>query len=138
MQLFSADAIMHEKYRGWNGSTVEISCWADLARPLAGIKNSPKNLCSHVIAGGDGINQFLMKIWAFWYIICLFSCSEQKYHQFFIGGSLAVHNKVHQWSVCSITLTSLIKGHARLFFSRKKSSLPSDFHVIDWKFHPTR
>ena len=36
------------------------------------------------------------------------------------------------------TLTSLIKGHARLFFSRKKSSLPSDFHVIDWKFHPTR
>ena len=37
-----------------------------------------------------------------------------------------------------LTLTSLIKGHARLFFSRKKSSLPSDFHVIDWKFHPTR
>ena len=29
------------------------------------------------------------------------------------------------------TLTSLIKGHACLFFSRKKSSLPSDFHVID-------
>ena len=29
------------------------------------------------------------------------------------------------------TLTSLIKGHALLFFSRKKSSLPSDFHVID-------
>ena len=29
------------------------------------------------------------------------------------------------------TLTSLIKGHVRLFFSRKKSSLPSDFHVID-------
>jgi hypothetical protein len=25
------------------------------------------------------------------------------------------------------TPTSLIKGHARLFFSRKKSSLPSDF-----------
>ena len=37
-----------------------------------------------------------------------------------------------------ITLTSLIKGHVCLFFSRKKSSLPSDFHVIDWKFHPTR
>ena len=36
------------------------------------------------------------------------------------------------------TPTSLIKGHVRLFFSRKKSSLPSDFHVIDWKFHPTR
>ena len=29
------------------------------------------------------------------------------------------------------TLTSLIKGHARLFFLRKKSSLPSDFHLID-------
>ena len=28
------------------------------------------------------------------------------------------------------TLTSLIKGHVHLFFSRKKSSLPSDFHVI--------
>ena len=39
----------HGKYRGWNGSTVEISSWADLARPSAGIKNSPKNLCSHVI-----------------------------------------------------------------------------------------
>ena len=37
------------KYRGWNGSTVEISCWANLARPSAGIKNSPNNLCSHVI-----------------------------------------------------------------------------------------
>ena len=34
------------------------------------------------------------------------------------------------FSSCT-TLTSLIKGHARLFFSRKKSSLPSDFHVID-------
>ena len=39
----------HGKYRGRNGSTVKISCWADLARPSAGIKNSPKNLCSHVI-----------------------------------------------------------------------------------------
>ena len=28
---------------------------------------------------------------------------------------------------CLSTLTSLIKGHARLFFSRKKSSLSSDF-----------
>ena len=37
------------KYRGWNGSTVEISCWADLARLSAGIKNNPKNFCSHVI-----------------------------------------------------------------------------------------
>ena len=41
--------VFHGKYRGWNGSTVEISCWADLARPSAGIKNSLKNLCSHVI-----------------------------------------------------------------------------------------
>ena len=70
----------HGKYRGWNGSTVEIRCWddyrPDLARPLAGIKNSPKILCRHVIsivffkleleiAGGDGINQFLLKIRAF-------------------------------------------------------------------------
>jgi hypothetical protein len=69
---------IHGKYRRWNGSTVEISCWADLARPLAGIKNSPKKLLlpCHVIfivffkflleiAGGDGINQFLLKIRAF-------------------------------------------------------------------------
>ena len=27
------------KYRGWNGNILEISCWADLAQPLAGIKN---------------------------------------------------------------------------------------------------
>ena len=39
----------HGKYSGWNGSPVEISCWADFARPSAGIKNSPKNLWSHVI-----------------------------------------------------------------------------------------
>ena len=39
----------HGKYRGWNGSTVKISCWAVLAQLSAGIKNSPKNLCSHVI-----------------------------------------------------------------------------------------
>ena len=54
-----------------NGSTD----WADLAQPSAGIKNSPKNLCSHVIfivffiqieiVGGDGINQFVLKIRAF-------------------------------------------------------------------------
>ena len=36
------------------------------------------------------------------------------------------------------TLTSLIRGHVRLFFSGKKSSLPSDFHAVNWKFHPTR
>ena len=35
------------------------------------------------------------------------------------------------WYFLTSTLTSLIKGQARLFFSRKKSSLPSDFHVID-------
>ena len=79
------------KYRGLNGCTVGISCRTDLAQPLARIKNS-QNLCSHVIfivffkckieiAGGDGINQFLLKIRAF----C--SCSEQKGSQFFIGGS---------------------------------------------------
>ena len=28
------------KYSGWNGSTVEISCWADLAQPLAEIKKT--------------------------------------------------------------------------------------------------
>ena len=39
----------HGKYRVWNGSTVEISCWADLARLSAGIKNSLKKLYSHVI-----------------------------------------------------------------------------------------
>ena len=39
----------HGKYRGWNGSTIKISYWADLARPTAGIKNSPKNLCRQVI-----------------------------------------------------------------------------------------
>ena len=68
----------HGKYREWNGNTFEISCWADLAQPSAGIKNSPKNLCGHVIfivffklqieiAGGDGdgTNQFILKIQAF-------------------------------------------------------------------------
>ena len=53
-------------------------------------------MCSHVIfiffleiAGGDGINQFLMKIWVFWCIIWVCSCSEQEGHQFFVGGSSA-------------------------------------------------
>ena len=74
--LLFGDSTAHGKYRGWNGSTVEISCWAELARSSAGIKNRPKNLCSHVIfivffkfyieiAGGDGINQFLLKIRGF-------------------------------------------------------------------------
>ena len=29
------NTIGHGKYRRWNGSTVKISCWADLAQPLA-------------------------------------------------------------------------------------------------------
>ena len=41
-RLFWMRMIM-ENIGGWNGSTVEISCWADLAQPLAGIKSSPKN-----------------------------------------------------------------------------------------------
>ena len=28
----------HEKYRGWNSSSVVFSCWADLSWPSAGIK----------------------------------------------------------------------------------------------------
>ena len=42
------------------------------------------------IAGGDGINQFLLKIRAFWCIICLCSCSEQKSHQFFLKVSHSI------------------------------------------------
>jgi hypothetical protein len=44
----------------------------DLARLSTGIKNSQKSMCSHIIflfslnldeiAGGDGVNQFLLKI----------------------------------------------------------------------------
>ena len=48
-KVYIFQSMKHGKYRGWNGSTVEISCWANLARPLAGMKSSPKNLCSHVI-----------------------------------------------------------------------------------------
>ena len=66
------NVLFHGKYRGWYGSIVEICCWADLARLSAGIKNSPKNLCGHVIfivffkyqikiAGGDGINHFFFE-----------------------------------------------------------------------------
>ena len=91
------NAINHGKYRGLNGSTVEIRCCADLPRLLAGTKNSPKSMCSHVIfivffnflieiAGGGGVNQFLLKIQSFWYIICLCRCSEQKGHQFLFSG----------------------------------------------------
>jgi hypothetical protein len=32
----------HGKYRGWNGSTIKISCLADLAQPSAGIKTALK------------------------------------------------------------------------------------------------
>ena len=46
---FFANGSDHGKYWELNGSTVEISCWAYLAWLLAGMKNSPKNLCSHVI-----------------------------------------------------------------------------------------
>ena len=38
----------------------------------------------------SNINQFLLKIRAFWYIICLCSCSEQKGHQFLIRSGSAV------------------------------------------------
>ena len=63
----------HGKYRGWNGSTIAISCWVNLARPSAGIKKQPKNMGRYVvfivffklyleISGGDGVNQFIVKI----------------------------------------------------------------------------
>ena len=38
------DASSHGKYTRWNGSTIKISCWADLARPLAEIKKQPNKL----------------------------------------------------------------------------------------------
>ena len=102
---------IYGKCRESNGSTIEISCWADFALPLAGIKNSPKILCSHVIfivffkfwieiASGDGDNQFLLKIRAFcWYIICLCSCSKQKFHHFFYWWQY-IHKEAHRRSVC--------------------------------------
>ena len=34
-----------------------------------------------------GVNHFIMKHRSFWYISCLCRCSEQKGHQFLIGGS---------------------------------------------------
>ena len=68
-------------------------------------KNSPKNVCSHVIfivfffkkeiAGGDGINQFLLKTQNFLYRICLCSC-RKKGHNFLL---VTVHNEVDRWSV---------------------------------------
>ena len=48
------------------------------------------------------------------------------------GGALFLEAQYSDWALKYHqihTLTSLIKGHAR--FSRKKSSLPSYFHVID-------
>ena len=33
LKIVLSIGMYHGKYRGWNGSTVEISCWADLARP---------------------------------------------------------------------------------------------------------
>ena len=50
------------------------------------------------IAGCDGINQFILKIWAFWYIICL--CSEQKGHQYFFCGKydlIQLHSYTSKW-----------------------------------------
>ena len=36
------------------------------------------------------------------------------------------------------TLKCLIKGHARLFISKKMSSVSTDFHVVKHFFHPAR
>ena len=69
----SCHRLDHGKYRGWNDSTVKISCWTNLAWLSAGINNGPKNMCTHVIfivffefyleiGGGDGVNQVFLKI----------------------------------------------------------------------------
>ena len=47
VKYFLLLCISHGKYLGWNGITVEISYWADLAQLWAGKKNSLKHLCSH-------------------------------------------------------------------------------------------
>ena len=36
------------------------------------------------------------------------------------------------------TLECLIKGHARLFISKKMSSVSTDFYVVKYFFHPAR
>ena len=38
-----------KRWREKKCSSVAFSCWADFARPLAGIKTSPISMCSHVI-----------------------------------------------------------------------------------------
>ena len=65
---------IHEKYKGWNSSTIVFSCWADLAQPSA------QKTCADMIksASGDGFNQFLLDIPSLWYIICICRCSVQK------------------------------------------------------------
>ena len=37
-----------------------------------------------------------------------------------------------------LVLKALLKGMPTYSFQEKKSNLPADFHVIDWKFYPTR
>ena len=41
--------LTQDKYSGRNSSSVIFSYWDDFARSLAGTKNSPKSMCSHVI-----------------------------------------------------------------------------------------
>ena len=43
------------------------------------------------------ISFFFFKITPICYTFCLCSCSEQKCHQFFIGGALAVHPYIEVW-----------------------------------------
>ena len=75
-----------------NGSTVEISCWGDLSRPSAGIKNRPKTCAvifssPHFLIILNRYQSMSNEVRKYWSIICLRSCSEPKVHQFFIGGS---------------------------------------------------
>ena len=42
--FFTYNLLYHGKYRGWNGSTIKISCWATLTLLLAGIKKQAKKL----------------------------------------------------------------------------------------------
>ena len=68
------------------------------------------------IAGGDGINQFLLKIWAFWCIICLCSCWEQKGHQKILKGS---HGRCMTSSSDSPILITSLKWMICLIFPTK-------------------
>ena len=91
----------------------------------------------HIDAFGPDLVQSRNKI-SFCISLCIYFSSQNKDNQRLLVMAFYSHSKVAFFICILPTLTSLIKGHARLFFSRKKSSLPSDFHVIDWKFHPTR